>query len=56
VLSPVAPLPIRSFDFDRGATLETFAIGRESLRLFADRNREWLNGGPERAALRPIYS
>ena|SRR2546426_12683412 len=26
VLSPIASLPIGAFDFDRGATLETFAI------------------------------
>lgn len=43
VLSPVTPLPIGSFDFDRGATLETFAIGRDSARLFAGKNREWLS-------------
>jgi len=43
VLSPVAPLPIGAFDFDRGATLETFAIGRDSARLFAQTNREWLS-------------
>jgi predicted acylesterase/phospholipase RssA len=42
VLSPVAPLPIGAFDFDRGATLETFAIGAESARQFVDRHREWL--------------
>jgi predicted acylesterase/phospholipase RssA len=42
VLSPVAPLPIGAFDFDRVATLETFALGRESARLFAGRNRDWL--------------
>ena len=44
VLSPVAPLPIGAFDFDRVATLETFAIGRESARLFVGRNRDWLEG------------
>jgi len=42
VLSPVTPLPIGAFDFDRGATLETFAIGQESARQFVDRNRDWL--------------
>ena len=42
VLSPVAPLPIRAFDFDRGATLETFAIGRASAEAFTARNLEWL--------------
>ena len=52
VLSPVTPLPIGSFDFDRVATLETFAIGRESARLFADRNREWLTATVSSAASR----
>jgi NTE family protein len=42
VLSPIAPLPIRTFDFDRGATLETFAIGRASAEAFAARQGEWL--------------
>ena len=45
VLSPVVPLPVRSFDFERHATFETFAIGQESARLFVDRNREWLKDG-----------
>jgi NTE family protein len=44
VLFPLAPLPIGAFDFDRAATLETFAIGRESARLFVGRNRDWLEG------------
>jgi len=42
VLSPIAPLPIGAWDFDRGATLETFAIGRASAEAFAARHREWL--------------
>jgi predicted acylesterase/phospholipase RssA len=42
VLAPIAPLPVGAFDFDRTATLETFAIGRASAEVFADRNREWL--------------
>jgi len=42
VLSPIAPLPIRAFDFDRGATLETFAIGRASAEEFAVKNSGWL--------------
>ena len=42
VLAPIAPLPIGAFDFDRAATLETFAIGRASAEVFADRNRDWL--------------
>ncbi len=42
VLAPVAPLPLGAFDFDRAATLETFAIGRASAEVFADKNREWL--------------
>ena len=41
VLSPVVPLPLRTFDFDRVATLETFAIGRASAEAFAAANREW---------------
>jgi predicted acylesterase/phospholipase RssA len=45
VLSPVAPLPIGAFDFDRAATLETFAIGQESARQFVDRHREWMTLG-----------
>jgi NTE family protein len=46
VLSPVTPLPIRTFDFDRVATLETFAIGRASAEAFAAANREWLRAIP----------
>ena len=42
VLSPIAPLPIRTFDFDRSATLETFAIGRASAEAFAVKNSGWL--------------
>jgi predicted acylesterase/phospholipase RssA len=42
VLSPIAKLPIRTFDFDPGATLETFAIGRASAEVFANKNSEWL--------------
>jgi predicted acylesterase/phospholipase RssA len=42
VLSPIAPLPVRAFDFDRGATLETFAIGRASAEAFAGTHRAWL--------------
>jgi predicted acylesterase/phospholipase RssA len=42
VLSPIAPLPVRTFDFDRGATLETFAIGRASAAAFVARHRRWL--------------
>ena len=38
VLAPIAPLPIGAFDFDRAATLETFAIGRASAEVFAARN------------------
>ena len=44
VLFPFAPLPLRTFDFDRVATLETFAIGRESASLFARKNGPWLLG------------
>ena len=42
VLAPIAPLPIGAFDFDRAATLETFAIGRASAEVFADKHGEWL--------------
>jgi predicted acylesterase/phospholipase RssA len=42
VLAPIAPLPLGAFDFDRAATLETFAIGRASAEAFADKHREWL--------------
>jgi len=35
--------PIGPFDFDRAATLDTFAIGRDSARMFAEKNREWLS-------------
>jgi NTE family protein len=42
VLSPIARLPIGAFDFDRSATLETFAIGRDSAHHFANSHREWL--------------
>ena len=52
VLSPSAPLPIGAFDFDRVATLETFAIGRESARLFVERHREWL--GIDRATMAAV--
>jgi predicted acylesterase/phospholipase RssA len=42
ILAPIARVPVGAFDFDRTATLETFAIGRASAELFADRNSEWL--------------
>ena len=42
VLAPIARVPVGAFDFDRGATQETFAIGRASAEVFADRNRQWL--------------
>jgi predicted acylesterase/phospholipase RssA len=45
VLAPIAPVPVGAFDFDRAATLETFAIGRASAEVFADKNREWLCQG-----------
>jgi predicted acylesterase/phospholipase RssA len=44
VLAPIAPLPVGAFDFDRGATLETFAIGRDSAEVFVERNSEWMVG------------
>jgi predicted acylesterase/phospholipase RssA len=42
VLSPVAPLPVRTFDFDRDATLESFDIGVRSAAAFAARHGAWL--------------
>jgi predicted acylesterase/phospholipase RssA len=42
VLSPVAPIPVRTFDFDRSATLESFEIGARSAEAFAVRHGEWL--------------
>jgi predicted acylesterase/phospholipase RssA len=42
VLAPIARVPVGAFDFDRGATQETFAIGRASAEVFAEKNREWL--------------
>jgi NTE family protein len=42
VLFPAAPLPVATFDFDRSATLETFAIGRESAQQFVAQHRDWL--------------
>jgi len=47
VLSPVAPLPVRTFDFDRGATLESFEIGGRSAAAFAARHGAWLAGGDD---------
>jgi predicted acylesterase/phospholipase RssA len=45
VLSPVAPVPVGTFDFDRGATLESIAIGARSADAFVAGNREWLGVG-----------
>jgi predicted acylesterase/phospholipase RssA len=42
VLSPVEPIPVGTFDFDRGATLESIEIGARSADAFVARNREWL--------------
>jgi predicted acylesterase/phospholipase RssA len=42
VLAPIARVPLGAFDFDRAATVETFAIGRASAEAFAARNRQWL--------------
>jgi predicted acylesterase/phospholipase RssA len=44
VLSPIAPIPVRTFDFDRAATLESIDIGVRSAAAFAERNRDWLGG------------
>lgn len=43
VLSPVAPIPVRTFDFDRRATLDSFDIGARSAEAFVARNRDWLS-------------
>jgi predicted acylesterase/phospholipase RssA len=42
VLSPIRPLPVRTFDFNREATLESFAIGSESAAAFTEHHRAWL--------------
>ena len=42
VLAPIAPLPLRTFDFDRAATLESFDIGARSAEAFVSRHHEWL--------------
>jgi predicted acylesterase/phospholipase RssA len=44
VLFPVEPLPVRAFDFDRAATLESFEIGARSAEAFARRCGEWMSG------------
>jgi predicted acylesterase/phospholipase RssA len=44
VLSPIVPLPVRTFDFDRDATLESFEIGARSAEAFASRCARWLEG------------
>lgn len=46
VLSPITPLPVRTFDFDRGATLESFEIGAASAEAFCGRERSWLVSAP----------
>jgi predicted acylesterase/phospholipase RssA len=42
VLSPVEPVPVRTFDFDREATLRSIDIGARSADAFVARNRAWL--------------
>jgi predicted acylesterase/phospholipase RssA len=42
VLSPITPLPIRTFDFDRGATMESFEIGAASAEAFVGKQRQWM--------------
>ena len=42
VLSPIAPIPVRTFDFDRQATIDSFEIGARSADAFVARHREWL--------------
>ncbi len=42
VLSPIAPVPVRTFDFDRAATMESIDIGARSAEAFVARNGDWL--------------
>jgi predicted acylesterase/phospholipase RssA len=42
VLSPIAPIPVGTFDFNRRATLESIEIGARSAEAFVARNRDWL--------------
>ena len=42
VLSPVAPLAVGAFDFDRARSVEAFEVGRASAAAFAARHRAWL--------------
>jgi hypothetical protein len=51
VLSPIVPLPVRTFDFDRHATLESFEIGARSAEAFALRHARWLRLIPETALI-----
>jgi predicted acylesterase/phospholipase RssA len=44
VLFPIRPLPVRTFDFNRQATLDSFDIGARSAEAFAVGNAEWLAG------------
>lgn len=43
ILSPVKPLPLRTFDFDGERTRACFAIGRASAAQFAKANEQWLS-------------
>jgi NTE family protein len=45
VLSPVTPLPIRTFDFSAEATRISFDIGRASAQAFCEREQRWLLAG-----------
>ncbi len=45
VLSPIKPLPVRTFDFDRHATIESFDIGARSAERFVSIHADWLSGG-----------
>jgi NTE family protein len=42
VLSPIEPLPVRTFDFDAAHTRAAFDIGRRSAQAFLERERRWL--------------
>jgi len=43
VLSPIEPLALGAFDFDRERSVAAFEIGRASAAVFAERHRDWLS-------------
>ena len=44
ILTPKAPLPIGSFDFDLASTLACVELGRNSAEAFARANEGWMMG------------